>query len=326
MRKALIVGIDYYENISPLFGCVNDSYSVKSVLERHGDGTLNFDILHVPVTNNSNKITRGELKDKVTELFKDECDVALFYFSGHGYIENNGGYLITSECSRGDDGLSLDNVLNIANTSKAKNKIIILDSCHSGIAGNVSAIPNHALLTEGMTILTASSEEQYAMEENGKGIFTGLLVDALNGSACNLVGEITPASVYAHIDQSLGLWEQRPIFKTNTKKFVSLRKTQSPISLEDLKQIIELFDEPNQIFNLDPTYEPKRDNVELGNSLPAPDDNNVKKFQILQKYNRVNLVIPIDAEHMYYAAMNSKGCKLTPLGEHYWNLVKKERI
>ena len=50
------------------------------------------------------------------------------------------------------------------------------------------------------------------------------------------------------------------------------------------------------------------------------------KFKILQKYNRINLVVPVDAEHMYFAAMNSKSCKLTILGEHYWKLVNKEQI
>jgi len=325
MRKALIIGIDYYEHVPDLFGCVNDSYSVKSVLERNGDGTLNFDVLHISVTNKSNAITKGELKDKIVELFNDDSDVALFYFSGHGHIENNGGYLITSECRRGDDGLSLDEILKIANESKAKNKVIILDSCHSGIVGNSSFNPQYAIISEGMTILTASSANQYAMEENGSGVFTKLLVDALNGSACNLVGEITPASVYAHIDQSLGLWEQRPIFKTNIKKFISLRKVQPPISLDDLKKITELFESPHYIFKLDPTFEPKRDDSNYKN-LPEPIEENVEKFRILQKYNRVNLVIPIGEEHMYYAAMNSKACKLTPLGEHYWNLVKKGRI
>jgi hypothetical protein len=42
MRKALIVGINYYQNINPLRGCVNDAYSVKSVLDRHADGSINF--------------------------------------------------------------------------------------------------------------------------------------------------------------------------------------------------------------------------------------------------------------------------------------------
>ena len=39
MRKALCVGIDSYENINDLHGCVNDANSVKAALERNGDGT-----------------------------------------------------------------------------------------------------------------------------------------------------------------------------------------------------------------------------------------------------------------------------------------------
>ncbi len=42
MRKALIVGINHYDHLEPLSGCVNDALAVKAVLERHADGTLNF--------------------------------------------------------------------------------------------------------------------------------------------------------------------------------------------------------------------------------------------------------------------------------------------
>ena len=45
MRKALVVGIDYYESINSLHGCVNDAYAVKAVLDRHSDGTKNFDAI-----------------------------------------------------------------------------------------------------------------------------------------------------------------------------------------------------------------------------------------------------------------------------------------
>ena len=56
-----------------------------------------------------------------------------------------------------------------------------------------------------MTVLTASTADQFAMEVpgGGAGVFTTLLVDALVGAAANLLGENTPGSVYAHIDQSL---------------------------------------------------------------------------------------------------------------------------
>lgn len=317
MRKALVVGIDYYENVSNLHGCVNDAYSVKSVLDRNSDGTINFGLKLEVATDDNSAISRRSLKDSVTELFRDDSDIALFYFSGHGYIESTGGYLITSDCKDGDDGFPMNDLLQIANESPARNKIIILDCCHSGIAGNRSKNESHAILKEGITILTASSAEQYAIEENGSGVFTSLFVDAMNGGASNLVGDITPGSIYAHIDQSLGPWEQRPIFKTNVKSFTTLRKVQPPISLNDLKQIIELFPEIGKEFSLDPSYEPESDN---------PNPENTEKFAVLQKYNRINLVVPVDAERMYFAAMNSKSCKLTILGEHYWKLVKKEQI
>jgi len=317
MRKALIVGIDHYENVSPLFGCVNDAYSIKSVLERNSDGTINFSTKLEVATNSSSAIKRKDLKELTRELFKDDSDVAIFYFSGHGYVENTGGYLITSECSDGDDGFPLTELLQIANESKARNKIIILDCCHAGFMGKDVGNTNTSTMSEGMTILTASSETQYALEENGSGVFTSLLVDALNGSASNLVGDITPGSVYAHIDQSLGPWEQRPIFKTNVRSFTSLRKVQAPISLSHLKELIVFFPKKEDVYDLDPTYEPE---------YKGCIEENTDKFSVLQKFNRVNLVIPVDEEHMYFAAMNSKGCKLTILGEHYWNLVTRERI
>jgi len=317
MRKALVVGIDYYNAISNLFGCVNDAYSVKSVLERHGDGSLNFGVNLVTSTGEDTQISRRHLKSQVQELFKDDSDIALFYFAGHGHIESTGGYLISSDCQDGDDGFPLDELLTIANASPAKSKIIILDSCHSGIAGSPSITGSNALLAEGITILTASSATQYAQEKNGSGVFTSLLVDALSGGASNLVGDITPGSIYAHIDQSLGPWEQRPIFKTNVKNFTTLRKVQPPIQLSDLKKITELFSDPSLEFQLDPSFEPDSD---------SPVDENTEQFSVLQKFNRINLVVPVGEDHMYYAAMNSKSCKLTVLGAHYWNLVNSGRI
>ena len=288
------------------------------MLNRHSDGTINFSVNHLTATGPTKKISRRTLKDTAVELFRDDSEIALFYFAGHGYVENTGGFLIASDSKDGDDGFKLDELLQIANESKARNKVIILDSCHSGIAGTSKVIGNNALLSEGMTILTASDEHQYAMEENNSGVFTTLLVDALEGSAANLVGDITPGSIYAHIDQSLGPWEQRPIFKTNVKTFTTLRRVQPSIALHELKRIIELFPDPSEEFKLDPSFEPVGEHEK--------EEENMEKFKILQKYNRVNLLIPINAEHMWNAAMESKSCKLTVLGQHYWKLAHKERI
>jgi len=318
MRKALVVGIDYYKKVSHLNGCVNDANSIREVLERNGDGTKNFDVLCLTATSPTDVVSKRTLKDSITALFKDNNDeIALLYFSGHGYLDETGGYLVTSDAESGDDGLAMSDILTIANKSPSNNKIIILDCCHSGQAGNSIDLGNVATLTEGTTILTASGPEQYSIEEDNNGVFTTLFVDAMNGAAANLVGDITPGSVYAHIDQSLGPWDQRPVFKTNIKRFISLRKVEPPITIQELKQIVVLFPISGEEYALDPEYEPDSQN---------PVQEKMDKFAILQKFNRVYLVVPVGEMHMYYAAMNSKSCKLTDLGKHYWRLVNKGRI
>lgn len=324
MRKALVVGINYYAHGDSLHGCVDDAHAVKTILERHGDGSINFDVRILTGTGPSDAVSRAALKDEIVELFAEDSDIALFYFAGHGHIEAVGGYLITSDSSRGDEGVSLSDVLHMANESRAKNKILILDSCHSGIAGTPPSAGQQAVLQEGLTILTASTKDQYATESNNRGLFTTLLVDALSGAAANLVGDVSPGGVYAHIDQSLGAWEQRPVFKTNVKSFVSLRKVMPPIQLAELRRIVEFFPAPGFEFSLDPSFEPRPEG--RTKKMPPPNPENTQKFAILQKYNRVNLLVPVDAPHMWNAAIESKSCKLTVLGEHYRRLVQRGRI
>ena len=325
MRKALIVGIDYYASVGSLYGCVNDAYSVNAMLERDSDGSRNFDTRLLVATGPDRGVERSTLRSAVQELFDGDSEIALLYFAGHGYIEVAGGYLCTSDTETGDDGISLADVMTWANRSASRSKVIILDSCHGSIVGTNPIAPV-AELTEGMTILTASTSDQYASEKNGSGVFTTLLVDALGGAAANLVGEVTPGSVYAHIDQSLGAWVQRPVFKTNVKTFVSLRKVQPALELDDLRRIAELFPHPGYEIHLNPTYEPHRAGHEKEAGIPEPDPQKTAIFSILQKYNRVNLVVPVGAPHMWHAAMESKACTLTGLGEHYRRLVAEDMI
>lgn len=327
MRKALVVGIDHYDHIERLQGAVNDARAVHDVLERNADYSINFSTpLLLAAADPGTAITRSELKAAVLELFTDDADIALLYFSGHGYVEDTGGgFLCASDCRSGDDGLPLSEVMTAAHNSKAKNKVIILDSCHSGVSGSAPRQRAVAEISDGMTILTASTADQYAMETGGAGVFTTLLVDALEGAAANLLGDVTPGSVYAHIDQSLGSWAQRPVFKTNVTKFISLRKAEAPLELRDLQQLPALFASESTRIQLDPSYEPERTGQEDA-SIPAPDPVRNAQFEVLQRFQTVNLLRPVGAPHMWHAAMESKTCKLTPLGQHYWRLAKNRLL
>jgi hypothetical protein len=301
-------------------------------LERHHGGEVNFatpKLLAAP--DQFGPVSRDDLRRSVKELFDGNAEIALLYFAGHGHIEETGGFLCGSDCRVGHEGLPLVDIMTWASSSKAKNKIIVLDSCHSGIAGTPPARKGTSEIGEGMTILTASTEEQYAYEgANGApGVFTNLFVDALGGAAANLVGDVTPGSIYAHIDQSLGPWAQRPVFKTNVQTFVSLRKAEPPIPLEDLRALATHFPTPGYEFKLDPAYEPERsEEQKKDSSVPPPDPEKNRVFAVLQRYVRVNLVKPAGASkpHMWHAAMESRHCKLTVLGEHYRHLVEKKLI
>lgn len=324
MRAALIVGVNYYEHGNPLSGCVNDACRVKSVLELNSDGSVNFECRLITASSNRDSITKTKLREAIEELFALEEDTVLFYFSGHGHIEITGGYLMASSSERGNDGIPLTELLTLANASPASNKIIVLDCCHSGIAGTKPGRELETVLTEGITILTSSTKDQYSLEGNDSGIFTTLFLDALSGSAADLLGNITPGSIYAHIDQSLGAFEQRPLFKTNIRRFVSLRGVFPAIQLNELRMIAVFFPSPGFELKLDPSWEPEMKGRDHG--MPLPIEENVRKFIILQKYNRLNLLVPVDEPNMWTTAMNSKLCKLTALGEHYRNLSMKGRL
>ncbi|NEU12098.1 caspase family protein [Methylobacterium sp. BTF04] len=330
MRKALIVGIDYYTDLTQLHGCVGDANAVATVLGRHYDESANFTAPKVLVAEGvHNLVSRKNLRDAIEALFADKTEISLFYFAGHGFVDETSGFLCSSDCRDGHDGLSLHDVMVLARNSPAANKIIILDSCHAGVAGN-RAGGDSADLSHGMTILTASTEKQYSFEggNGAPGVFTNLMVNALEGAAANLIGDVTPGSVYAHIDQSLGPWGgQRPVFKTNVQKFVSLRRAKPPIDFEDLRKLATYFPEEGFLLQLDPSYEPERSQEQKNDpTIPAPDPTKNAVFKTLQKYVTVNLVCPVDAPHMWHAAMYSKSCRLTILGEHYRRLISGNLI
>ncbi len=267
------------------------------------------------------------LKTMIVELFSGNSDITLLYFSGHGYLNEIGGYLVTPDHERYDEGISMDEILVLANNSESKDKIIILDCCHSGALGSPTIGGGASQLHDGVSILTASRDDEPSLEINGHGVFTNLLLDALQGGASDLRGHISPGGVYAYIDQALGAWEQRPVFKTNVTRFTSLRTVTPQVPLDTLRKITEYFPTPQNEFKLDPSYEyTNAKDVKHVVVEPYAKPDNVAILKNLQKLQSVGLVVPVNSEYMYFAAMESKSCRLTSLGYHYWRLVKDKRI
>ncbi len=316
MRRALIVGIDDYPGC-PLQGCVNDAKRLAKVLERHHDGKLNFQCEIVTAPPQS--ITRASLRKKINDLFGQPADVAFFHFSGHGTVNGLGGCLVTPDFVDYDVGVSMSEVLALANQAKVKEVFITLDCCHSGALGSVPAISSdRVVLSEEVSVITATRSGQEAIEVGGGGgVFTSLLVEALEGGAAGLLGEVSAASVYAYIDNAMGAWDQRPLFKANVDRFARLREAAPKIEMTLLCQLTKHFPLPAEELSLSPEYEP---------TVEPHDKNKEAVFRDLVKLRHAGLVEPIGEEHMYYAAVNSKTCALTALGKYYWRLVNEKKL
>lgn len=255
-------------------------------------------------------------------------DIALLYFSGHG-ADIDGGYLCTTDFSGSNYGVKMTDVLEMANKSRCKNKVIILDCCFAAKMGESILLNNNSVLGEGVTIIAASQSWQTSEEKRSlqHGIFTELLIQGLKGGAADIGGNITPASLYSFVDQSLGAWQQRPVFKTNISQFLPLRTIQAKVPKSILRKLSTYFENPTDEFKLDPSYEYTNAlNIEHQVIEPYADAEHVNVFKELQLFESVGLVEPVGTEHMYFAAMENKSCKLTALGLHYWKLSKDRRF
>ncbi len=315
MRRALVIGLDDYPSCD-LQGCVKDAQRLDKVLSRHYDQSINFNC--ETITSPPTTVTRPLLREKIAELFKNPADVAFLHFSGHGTVNGLGGYLVTPDYCEYDVGIAMTEVLALANQSPVTDVFITLDCCHSGAFGVLPAVSDDkVILADGVSVITATRLGQEALEEGGGGVFSSLLVEALEGGAAGLLGEVSAASIYAYIDNALGAWDQRPLFKANVSKFVRLREAAPRLQISLVQKLTEYFPLPAEPLKLSPEYEPE---------VEPHDDKKEETFRDLQKFRNAGLVEPLGSDHMYYAAINSKECGLTILGKYYWRLVKENKI
>ncbi len=315
MKRALIIGLDDYPSCK-LDGCVSDAKRVTAVLSRHHDQSVNFHC--ETVTAPPTTVTRPLLRQKISELFKDPADVALLHFSGHGTVNGLGGYLVTPDFEDYDAGIAMTEILALANQSPVNDVFITLDCCHSGAFGLLPAISDDkVVLANGVSVITATRSGQEALEEGGRGVFTSLLVEALEGGAAGLLGEVSAASIYAYIDNAMGAWDQRPLFKANVSQFVMLRKCAPRLQWSVVQKLTEYFPLPAEPLKLSPEFEPE---VKPHNSEKEA------QFKNLQCFRDAGLVEPVGAQSLYHAAVHSKECGLTILGRYYWRLVNEKKV
>ncbi|MGH9128832.1 MAG: caspase family protein [Acidimicrobiales bacterium] len=312
LRRALLVGINAYENFGALGGCLNDVDALERVLARHEDENPNFACQKLV------NASRDALTSATRTLLAPGADLALFYFAGHGAPLNGDVSVCTRDGTNDTPGVSLSTILGQIAGSSVREVIIVLDCCFSGAAGAVPQLGGEqAVLRQGVSILAASRGDQTSAEQADRGVFSTYFEAALNGGAADVLGKVTVASVYAYLSELFGAWDQRPTFKSNVDRLHELRHCKPAVPLEELRRLPEFFPQFNDEHPLDPSYEWT---MEMGNR------EHETIFAILQRCRAAKLVEPVGHEHLYWAALESRSCRLTPLGHHYWRLASLDRL
>lgn len=312
LRRALLVGIDQYDNFNRLGGCVNDVHRLQPLLAHHENGDPNFDCVV------RDTATRDSLIQDVQACVAPGADLSLFYFAGHGAEHGNDVSLCTRDGTANTHGLSMSEVMTTIQGSSVAEVIVILDCCFSGAAGQVPQLGTiGSFIRPGMSILAASRGDQTSAETIDGGEFTSSLIAGLDGGAADVVGKITVAGLYAYLTELFGPWDQRPTFKANVDRLHDVRHCKPAVPLDELRRLTTIFPTADHQLPLDPSYEPDAD---------PKDPDHEATFAILQRCRAAKLVEPVGHDHMYFAAMQSLPCRLTALGQHYWRLAERNRL
>ncbi|HVT39259.1 MAG TPA: caspase family protein, partial [Gemmatimonadaceae bacterium] len=270
-----------------MLACAADARAMAEVLSRHKDGTKNFDCLvWEDSTADGSPITRPRLRAALGELFEFDGEV-LFYFSGHGFLSATGGLLCTSDATTDDWGIHMQEVVDLAVQSAARHILLILDCCHGGAIANLPTMNKDSgknplsVLRENMTVIAASRPNEGAIEAGGHGLFTGALLDALEGGAADHMGFVSAPAVYEYASRRFTAWEQRPVYKTNATEVLSVRECEPLISRLQLQQLSTLFPSADHKYRLGPEYEPED---ERGNVKEPVNKEKVAIAQLFKNY------------------------------------------
>ena len=151
-RKALLIGIDAYQNVSPLIGPVNDAKAMHAFIT----ADLGFDEGDVKLLADADA-TRVNILREIEEWLIGGTrpgDEVFFYFSGHGFQQpdTNG-----DESDRFDETLvpvdvvvrngetvvgmiADDEIAALLNRLSGRRVTVVVDACHSGTSDRISVV------------------------------------------------------------------------------------------------------------------------------------------------------------------------------------------
>lgn len=214
---AIVVGIDHYRFAPPLSYAENDAAAISTILS----SKLGFPKNQVIALTNKEATKESILREYInlhTKAHHD--DRVLFFFAGHGHTVkgNKGqvGYLVPvdGDVNNLSSLIRWDDITRNAELIQAKHICFIMDACYSGLALQRVITPGtRRFLTDilqrpSRQVITAGKADQTVADGGGdsgqNSIFTGHLLEGLNGAAANGEGVLTAGTLMAWVYQKVG--------------------------------------------------------------------------------------------------------------------------
>lgn len=204
-RCISVIGIDRYRKWDRLDNAVSDARGVLAAFEDLGFVSVVAPLLDDAATGDAIRCIPARLAPEL-----DEDDSLVVFFAGHGHtttarfpdgLHISRGYLIPVDADRDDRRVHtwqrLEHWLTTIAELPPRHILVILDSCHSGIALGRSIVhrgvgvrpdgsPKPFHERRSRRILTSALDDQRAMDGGpvaGHSVFTGCLIEALRGGA-----------------------------------------------------------------------------------------------------------------------------------------------
>jgi WD40 repeat protein len=195
----LSIGINKYENENLNLNYARpDAQAFADIMKKKGSKLFNDILIYKLYDKEATRIKVLAALDEISSKIKKE-DVFIFFYAGHGSNVENQFYFITSE----NTGLYQQDKLGSAISVKelqekfkqisALKQVIFVDACQSGSSVDLLAMrgasEEKALAqlsrSSGIHVMASTESEQQAAEIKSleHGVFTYVLLDALNGKA-----------------------------------------------------------------------------------------------------------------------------------------------
>ncbi len=265
-RDALVVGINTYQHLPHLRAPAHDAEAIAHCLQTYGEFRVHRvpEIIqnHQPRIGQKTQVTLRQLEAALINLFKPKgqnvAHTALFYFSGHGMQRDAGiqeGYLAVSDSAPdvGFSGLSLFWLRRLLQESPVRQRIVILDCCHSGELLNFLEADPGAKAGTDRLFMAASRDYESAYEslESSYSVFTQAVLNGLQPEHSE-TGIVTNHTLTGWVNHALKAEVQQPLFESSGSEIILTRHTQTTAIKRGMPSSdicpyrgLEFFDEPH---------------------------------------------------------------------------------